>query len=61
MIMSSSRVSSGASVAHAYAVDVAKLAQRETRRQGEAAVQLIQQASPPVGPEGQGTHLNIVA
>ena len=59
--MSSSGVSIGASVAHAYAVGVAKLEQGETRRQGEAAVQLIQQAAPPpVGPQGQGTHVNVV-
>jgi hypothetical protein len=61
MWMSPSGVS-GASVVQAYAVGVAKLEQRETRRQGEAAVQLIQEASPPpVGLQGQGTHVNVVA
>ncbi|MBC7895936.1 MAG: hypothetical protein H7066_11025 [Cytophagaceae bacterium] len=59
--MSSSGVSIGGFVAHAYAVEVEKLAQREACRQGEASVQLIQQASTPVGPEGQGAHLNVVA
>jgi hypothetical protein len=59
--MSSSGVAIGGSVAQAYAVGVAKLAQRESRREGEAAVQLIQEASPPVGPQGQGTHVNVLA
>jgi hypothetical protein len=60
--MSSPGVAIGGSVAHAYAVDVAKLAQSEARREGEAAVQLIQEAAPPpVGPQGQGTHVNVLA
>jgi hypothetical protein len=59
--MSSSGVAIGGSVAHAFAVGVEKLAQSEVRREGEAAVQLIQEAAPPpVGPQGQGTHVNVV-
>lgn len=63
--MTSSGVAgSGSAVAQAYAMGVEKLAQRELRRQGEASVALIQQAAAPprpVGPEGQGSHINVIA
>lgn len=58
----------GSALASAYAVSVERLAQREARRQGEGAVQLIQQASAPapsaarpIGLEGEGSHLNVIA
>lgn len=43
------------------AVRVQKLAQDQQKREGEQAVQLIEQSSPPVGPNGQGTHINTYA
>lgn len=44
------------------AVRVQKLAQDQQKREGEQAVQLIEQSSPPpVGPNGQGAHINTYA
>jgi hypothetical protein len=45
-----------------YAVRCEKLAQDAVRAEGEAAVELIDAASPPpVGAEGQGSHVNTYA
>jgi hypothetical protein len=43
------------------AVRVQKLAQDQQKREGEQAVQLIEEATPPVGPQGQGSHVNTYA
>jgi hypothetical protein len=42
------------------AVRVQKLAQDQQKREGEQAVQLIEQ-SRPVGPNGEGSHINTYA
>jgi len=44
--------------ANPLAVRVQKLAQDQEKRDGEQAVALIEQAIPPVGPHGEGTHVN---
>lgn len=47
-----------------YTVRVQKLVQDQAKVEGEAAVELIDQAGEaarPVGPEGQGTHVNTYA
>lgn len=47
-----------------YSVRVQKLAQDTAKREGEAAVELIEQAgeaAPPLGPEGQGRLINTTA
>jgi len=44
-----------------YAVAVAKLSQDQQKREGAQAVALIQEAAPPVGPDGEGTHVNTYA
>ncbi len=45
-----------------YSTRVQKLALTTAKDQGEAAVQLIEEASaPPVGPQGQGSRVNTVA
>lgn len=41
-----------------YEVRVEKIAQDTAKQQGQTAVELIDQAVPPVGPDGQGTHVN---
>jgi hypothetical protein len=43
------------------AVRVQKLAQDQEKREGQQAVELIEQSSPPVGPNGEGTHVNTYA
>lgn len=44
------------------ALRVQKLAQDQEKREGEQAVALIEQsAPPPVGPNGEGTHINTYA
>jgi hypothetical protein len=47
--------------ANAVAVRVQQLAQDQQKREGEQAVQLIEQATPPVGPHGQGSRVNTYA
>jgi hypothetical protein len=42
-----------------YALRVEKLAQDQQKQEGAQAVNLIEQSSPPpVGPHGEGTHVN---
>jgi hypothetical protein len=42
-----------------YAVRMERIAQDQVRVDGDAAVELIEQAvPPPPGPDGQGTHVN---
>ncbi|MBC7973561.1 MAG: hypothetical protein H7138_01155 [Myxococcales bacterium] len=43
------------------AVRVQKLAQDQQKREGQQAVQLIEQSSPPVGPNGEGSNINTYA
>lgn len=47
--------------ANTYAVSVQKVAQDQAKRDGEGAVALIESAAPPVGPNGEGTHINTYA
>jgi hypothetical protein len=47
--------------ANPYAVRVQKLAQDQEKREGQQAVELIDQATPQVGPNGQGSHINTYA
>jgi len=47
--------------ANQYAVRVQKIAQDQMKQEGEGAVALIESATPPVGPHGQGTHVNTYA
>lgn len=52
-------VTSAAGVGQEYAVRVEKLAQNAAKAEGEAAVQLIENASPPPpGANGEGAHIN---
>ena len=44
-----------------YAVRVQKLAQDQQKREGQQAVELIEQSSPAVGPNGEGSHINTYA
>jgi hypothetical protein len=47
-----------------YTVRVQKLVQDTAKREGEAAVELIEQATPqapPLGPDGQGSLVNTTA
>jgi hypothetical protein len=47
---------------NAYAVRVEKVAQDQAKRTGEQAVALIEgAAAPPVGPNGEGAHVNTYA
>ena len=44
-----------------YAVRIQKSTQDQARVEGQAAVKLIEESGasvPPVGPQGQGTHVN---
>ena len=52
---------SGLDPSNPYAVAAAKIAQNQMKQQGEGAVELIQSAGPPVGPNGEGTHVNTYA
>jgi len=52
---------SGIDPSNQYAVAVQKLAQNQEKREGEQAVALIEGASPPTGPNGEGTHVNTYA
>jgi hypothetical protein len=51
----------GLDPANAFAVRVQKLAQDQAKQEGEQAVALIEQATPQVGPHGEGSHVNTVA
>jgi len=51
----------GLDPANAFAVRVQKLAQDQQKQDGEGAVQLIQSATPHVGPNGEGSHINTYA
>ena len=44
-----------------YAVRVQKLAQDQQKREGEQAVAMIEQSASPVGPNGEGSHINTYA
>ena len=44
--------------ANPVAVRVQKIAQDQQKQEGQQAVQLIEQATPPIGPQGQGSHVN---
>ncbi|CAN5914082.1 hypothetical protein BH11MYX2_BH11MYX2_20140 [soil metagenome] len=61
MDMDLSALGSMSSVQAAYTVKAAKLQLDTAKQQGQDAVQLIQAAAPPTGPEGQGTHVNTYA
>jgi hypothetical protein len=47
--------------ANLVAVRVEKLAQDQAKQQANPVVALIEQALPPVGPNGEGTHVNTYA
>lgn len=57
--MSISGLSEQAAVA--YGVRCEKLAQDQQKREGEQAVALIEASAPTPGPEGQGTHVDVLA
>ena len=44
-----------------FAIGVQKIAQDQARQDGKQAVALIEQATRPVGPNGEGSHINTVA
>ncbi len=44
-----------------YAVAVQKLAQDQAKQDGSSVVTLIEGAAPPIGPNGEGTHVNTYA
>jgi hypothetical protein len=47
--------------ANTFAVGVQKIAQDQAKQEGKQAVALIEEAARPVGPNGEGTHVNTVA
>jgi hypothetical protein len=47
--------------ANTFAVGVQKIAQDQAKQEGKQAVALIEQATPQVGPNGEGSHVNTVA
>jgi hypothetical protein len=47
--------------ANLVAVRVAKIAQDQAKREGFQVVSLIEQATPPIGPNGEGAHVNTYA
>ena len=47
--------------ANLVALRVEKLTQDQAKRQGNLVVALIEQALPPVGPNGEGSHVNTYA
>jgi len=47
--------------ANLVAVRVEKLAQDQAKQEGNQVVALIEQATPPVGPNGEGAHVNTYA
>ena len=48
-------------VANLVAVRVEKLAQDQAKQEGNQVVDLIEQAAPPIGLYGEGTHVNTYA
>jgi hypothetical protein len=48
-------------VANLVAVRVEKLAQDQAKQEGSQVVDLIEQAAPPIGLYGEGTHVNTYA
>ena len=53
---------SGVDPSSQYAVAVQKLSQDQQKREGAHVVELIEGAAPPpVGPDGEGTHVNTYA
>jgi hypothetical protein len=48
-------------VANLVAVQVEKLAQDQAKLEGRQVVTLIEQAAPPTGLHGEGTHVNTYA
>jgi hypothetical protein len=51
----------GLDPSNAFAVRVQKLAQDQQKQDGEGAVQLIESATPQVGPNGEGSRINTYA
>lgn len=51
----------GVDPSNPYAVAVQKIAQDQEKQDGRQAVDLIEGASPPVGPNGEGAHVNTYA
>lgn len=47
--------------ANLVAVRVQKIAQDEAKQETNQVVALIEQATPPIGPNGEGTHVNTYA
>jgi hypothetical protein len=47
--------------ANLVALRVEKLAQDQAKQEANQVVALIEQATPPVGPNGEGTHVNTYA
>jgi len=47
--------------ANPFAVAVQKLAQNQAKQEGAQVVAMIEQATPPVGPNGEGAHVNTYA
>jgi len=55
-------ISGSAAIAQTYAVRVDKIAQDAMKTEGQGALQLIQDATPPPqGTNGEGTHVNTYA
>jgi hypothetical protein len=44
-----------------FAVRVQKIAQDQVKQEGAQVVDLIEGSAPPVGPHGEGTHVNTYA
>jgi hypothetical protein len=44
-----------------YAVAVQKIAQDQAKVEGTQTVELIENAAPPPGPHGEGSHINTYA
>ena len=47
--------------ANLVAVRVQKIAQDEVKQEANQVVALIEQATPPIGPNGEGSHVNTYA
>ena len=47
--------------ANLVAVRVQKIAQDEAKQEANQVVALIEQATPPIGPNGEGSHVNTYA
>jgi hypothetical protein len=51
----------GLDLSNAVGIRVQKIAQDQAKQEGAQAVALIDQASRPVGPNGEGSHVNTIA